>query len=471
MKKRNKIVITGKPKFAENKEHRRPVVPAQNSPAPEENIPPPPSAPDNSSKTPSGFSGNKKIALAGSLLLLLVGAAIFYFSSNNDPAAQAENTTKTTETVEKPAYSYTIPPDYPTAVTVMTENVPFRNYLIAVGIPRQDAENIGKQADKRKLSTLSIGDRIISAFASEAEDIPEMLIVEPKSDPTKYYFVQMTDPLKVIQKSRATEIKTKTAVGIIDSSLWLTILDNNIHYQLIDHLESALAWSVDFYHLSPGDYFKVLYREKFIDGKSYGIEGLDAVYFNYAKEEVYAFKYNEGGKVAFYDEHGQEVKKAFLKSPLKYGRMSSPYSLDRKHPVTGENKPHFGTDYAAPTGTPILAVADGIVTKREFKANNGNYVKIRHDKKYESQYLHMSEFVPAVVTGSRVRQGEVIGYVGATGLATGPHVCFRFWRNGQQVDHRAEKGASQQQLSYNSLKDYSLYRDSMMNVLKNISWR
>ena len=159
--------------------------------------------------------------------------------------------------------------------------------------------------------------------------------------------------------------------------------------------------------------------------------------FNNLGENIYAIPFKQNSKVDFYDEKGNGLRKAFLQAPLKFSRISSGFSGKRFHPVQKRCKAHLGTDYAAPTGTPILAVGDGVVTESQYKSANGNYVKIKHNSTYTTQYLHMSK--RAVKAGERVRQGQVIGYVGSTGLATGPHVCFRFWKNGQQVDHRKEK--------------------------------
>ncbi|MGK0363737.1 MAG: murein DD-endopeptidase MepM/ murein hydrolase activator NlpD [Saprospiraceae bacterium] len=416
------------------------------------------------------FKNKNWIYIVGAMIILLVlGVIIYSFLRTGEDSEVIEKVINEEKRGAPPLRS--IPTNYHTEINIITQEISLSKLLNDMRIPGADAKKISKIGGKRSISELSIGDKIVSGFATEKDAIPEMIIIEPKSNPAVYYYLQLTAPLDIAKKGRAVEIVTKNAIGIIDSSLWLTILDNNIHYQLIDHLEAALAWSVDFYHLKAGDYFKVIYDEKFIDGKSQGIAALQAVYFRHAGEDIYAFNYEAAGKPRYYDQDGQEMKKAYLKSPLKYGRMSSPYSLDRKHPVTGVNKPHFGTDYAAPTGTPILSVADGTVIKREFKSNNGNYVKIRHSGPYESQYLHMSEFVPSVNLGTRVRQGQVIGYVGATGLATGPHVCFRFWKNGKQVDHRSERLPGQQQIARNELSAYTDYRTEMLDKLKNISWR
>jgi murein DD-endopeptidase MepM/ murein hydrolase activator NlpD len=179
-----------------------------------------------------------------------------------------------------------------------------------------------------------------------------------------------------------------------------------------------------------------------VEGRSVGVKCLKAAYFKQKGEEtpIYAIFYDDKkGEKGWYSKDGAAMKDGFLKSPLKYSNISSHYNLKRLHPILGYVRPHFGTDYAAPYGTPIMSVAAGVVEEARYGGGNGNYVKIRHTKPYESQYLHMSRFAKGIKPGTSVKQGEVIGYVGATGLATGPHVCFRFWKHGTQVNHLKEK--------------------------------
>ena len=216
--------------------------------------------------------------------------------------------------------------------------------------------------------------------------------------------------------------KIRESAGVIKTNLWEAVLDNDMHYSLIEHMEQALKWAVDFYHIQPGDRFKVVYEEKLADGRFVEIEDLHAIYFQTQTKEYYAFLAKSNKEPGFFDEYGRTMKRSFLKSPVKYGRISSHYNPTRIHPVLGTKRPHLGTDYAAPLGAPIFAVADGTVTAAAFTKNNGNYIKIKHDATYQTQYLHLSSFAKDIRSGRRIQQGQVIGYVGQTGLATGPHV-------------------------------------------------
>jgi len=232
----------------------------------------------------------------------------------------------------------------------------------------------------------------------------------------------------------------RTASGIISSSLWNTLTANNLSPELAIRLSEVLAWEVDFYRIQKGDRFKVVYEESFVGDKSAGIPRIDAVYFVHQGREILGFHFEADTISGFFNPQGENLRKVFLKAPLEFGgRISSRFSHSRMHPILNHRRPHYGTDYAAPHGTPILAVGDGVVTEAAYNSGNGNYVRIRHNSVYDTQYLHMSRFGAGIRPGTRVTQGQVIGYVGATGLATGPHVCFRFWKNGQQVDHLREE--------------------------------
>lgn len=260
-----------------------------------------------------------------------------------------------------------------------------------------------------------------------------------ENSPIEYVVFDFRDSLKVFKGEKEVEIKTKEASGVITSSLFNTLKDNNLSPAIAMEMSEIYAWTIDFYRIQKGDYFKIIYDEHYVEDKFIGIGTIHASLFSHMGNDFFAFLYDKGEHPDYFDEKGESLRKAFLQSPVKFGRISSGYSKNRFHPVQKRNKPHLGTDYAAPTGTPILSTGDGVVTKAQFAKYNGNYVKIRHNSTYSTQYLHMSKIKPGIKPGAKVRQGDVIGYVGSTGLATGPHVCYRFWKNGEQVNHRREK--------------------------------
>lgn len=255
------------------------------------------------------------------------------------------------------------------------------------------------------------------------------------------YVVYDLKNLEASVKRRKITTVRKESAGIIESTLWNAMVDNGLSIGLIDRMEGIFQWSLDFHHIQAGDRFKVIYDEELIDGKPVGIGKIHGGYFKNYDNEYYGI-YHENGKFkGYYDENAAPMKSPFLKAPIKFSqfRISSSYNLRRFHPVLKRTRPHYGTDYAAAYGTPIVAVANGVVTHAAYGKGNGRYVKIKHDKVYQTQYLHMQKFGKGIRSGVHVKQGQVIGYVGSTGLATGPHVCFRFWKNGKQVNHRRLK--------------------------------
>lgn len=252
----------------------------------------------------------------------------------------------------------------------------------------------------------------------------------------EYYVFDLKNELQVEHVKRPIEKRIQTAGGSIQSSLWQTMVDNDLSFELASKMEDALQWSIDFHHLQKGDEFKVVYEQNYIEGQEVGAGRVHAAYYRNYDNNYYAIWYDGSEEhEGYYDQEGRPMNKGFLKAPVKYSRISSGFNPNRFHPILKRRRPHLGTDYAAPYGTPIFAVGDGVVSKAAYTRGNGNYVKIRHDKTYETQYLHMQKFAPGVTPGVHVKQGQIIGYVGSTGLATGPHVCFRFWKNGKQVNH------------------------------------
>jgi murein DD-endopeptidase MepM/ murein hydrolase activator NlpD len=244
----------------------------------------------------------------------------------------------------------------------------------------------------------------------------------------------LRDSVKVVTGKRQVTARLETASGIIDGSLYETFKKSGIDPALAMKMADLYAYTVDFYSIHDGDYFKILYEQRYIKDEPVETGAIQSAVFSHNGEKFYAFFYRSDTTEVgdYYDEKGKSLRKSFLKAPLKFSHITSGYSLRRFHPVQKRWKTHLGTDYAAPEGTPIISTGDGVVVESEFSNNNGNYVKVKHDDTYTTQYLHMTK--QAVRAGQSIRQGQVIGYVGSTGLATGPHVCYRFWKNGKQVN-------------------------------------
>ena len=255
-------------------------------------------------------------------------------------------------------------------------------------------------------------------------------------DRLNYYIIDFRDSIVAHKKTKPLTFKTRTIAGALNGSLSETLANEKVDAALASRIAKVYAWSIDFFKLQKGDKFAITFTERFISDTIYdGVDSLKASYFEYKGKNIYAFPFEHdlnSGKLEYYDEEGKALKNFFLKAPLKFVNITSHYAKNRFHPVQHLWKAHKGTDYAAPTGTPIMTTASGIVEQAGYTTGNGNFVKVKHDKMYSTQYLHMSKILAK--RGQRVTQGQVIGKVGSTGLATGPHVCYRFWKNGVQVD-------------------------------------
>ncbi|MCV9927758.1 peptidoglycan DD-metalloendopeptidase family protein [Flavobacterium sp. LS1R49] len=263
----------------------------------------------------------------------------------------------------------------------------------------------------------------------------QVFIYQP--DALTYYVVDLRDSIaKAYKKVKPVILKRKIIGGVLKSSLSETLGNESVETALASRITKIFAWSIDFFKLKKGDRYGLIFKERFINDSIYdGVEDLEAAFFEYKGKIVYAFPFEQdttSGKIEYYDDEGKTLKNFFLKTPIKFSRITSRFTSNRFHPVQHTWKAHKGTDYAAPTGTPISTTAAGIVENTGYTAGNGNFVKVKHNGTYSTQYLHMSRIL--VKRGQHVAQGQTIGLVGSTGLATGPHVCYRFWKNGVQVD-------------------------------------
>ena len=253
-------------------------------------------------------------------------------------------------------------------------------------------------------------------------------------DKINHYILDFREEPVVRKIERPSKLELKYASGSIKTSLWDAMFDYQLDPVIASELSEIYAWSIDFFGLQVGDRFKIIYEEEYIDTISNGIHNIVAAYFEHAGAEFYAIPLIQDGKESYYDLEGNSLRKAFLKAPLRYSRISSRYSHSRMHPILRIRRPHHGVDYAAPTGTPVHAIGDGRIIMKEYQSASGRIVKIRHNSVYTTAYMHLSAYGNGINVGSYVKQGDIIGYVGSSGLSTGPHLDFRFYKNGYAVD-------------------------------------
>ena len=364
---------------------------------------------------------------------------------------------------------------------VMLFNLPVDSFTIVPGQVRS-GQNLSDILMKQGISMTEID--AISKKSILTFDVRKMKINNPfyffmsKKQPSKVeYFIyeinpvdyvvyDLSDSLRIYKEKKPIVTQIKTDSGVITSSLWNTMKAQALNPVLAMDLSDIYAWSIDFFGIQKGDKFRVIYEENFVSGKSIGIGRIFAAQFVHANEDFYAFRFTQNNEESYFDDKGKSLKKAFLKSPLKFSRISSQFSNSRFHPVLKIYRPHHGVDYAAPTGTPVMSIGDGTVVAKAYQATGGgNYLKIKHNSVYTTSYMHLSKYGDGISSGVRVRQGQVIGYVGATGLASGPHLDFRVFLNGTPVNPLTIKAPPTEPVSQKNMSDYTVHRDSMMTKL------
>ncbi|CDF81014.1 peptidase, M23 family [Formosa agariphila KMM 3901] len=297
-----------------------------------------------------------------------------------------------------------------------------------------------KTKDSFDIRKIQIGKPYTLLCAKDSLETLKTFIYQPNKE--EYVVVNFQDSIHAFTSRKPIKYVEKEYSGVINSNISQTLADDGLSLILAYKMSDIYAWTIDFTRLQKGDRFKVIYTDKYIDDTIYaGIDKIKAAYFQHNSEPFYAFEFETDpvlGTTDFYNEQAKTLRRAFLKAPVEYKRISSRYNLNRRIALYGNRvRPHKGTDFAANIGTPIVATANGTVTKSSYTGGNGNYVKIRHNKVYETQYLHMQK--RKVNVGDYVKQGDVIGWVGMTGNTSGPHVCYRFWKNGKQVDPFKQK--------------------------------
>lgn len=311
----------------------------------------------------------------------------------------------------------------------------FGNILVKNGLNHAKVfEVVEKVRDTFNPRRIVVGKPYVILKAKDSAQTPTAFIYE--NDRINYTVVKLDDSITAYKSKKPVSIKRRAVSGVISSSLSDAIESEGLNYLITHELNNIYQWSIDFFRLQKGDRFKLVFNERYINDSIYaGIENIEASVFVHGEKPYYAFNFevdSVAGEMNYYDEEARPLQSFFLKAPLNFSRISSRFSPRRFHPVQKRWKAHKGTDYAAPHGTPIWSTANGVVVASSYTSGNGNYVKIKHNGTYTTQYLHMSK--RNVKVGQRVKQGDIIGYVGSTGLATGPHVCYRFWVNGVQVD-------------------------------------
>lgn len=304
------------------------------------------------------------------------------------------------------------------------------------------------------------------SLASSPEPGARLFVYE--KDPLSYVVISLgPDSIFARNGRKSVERRLQFASGTIQTSLWESMLADEVDPMLAIELSEIFAWSIDFFGIQQGDRYKVIYEESYVDSVSIGIGKITGAWIHHNQTDFWAIPFIQDGTRSFFDEQGNSLRKAFLKAPLRFSRISSGFSHSRMHPVLKIRRPHHGVDYAAASGTPVQTVGDGVVTRKGYQANGGgNYITIKHNSVYSTTYMHLRGYAKGMQTGVYVKQGDVIGYVGSTGLATGPHLDFRFYKNGSAVNPLSVEAPPVEPIHEENLRDYAMVRAWTMAMLK-----
>jgi murein DD-endopeptidase MepM/ murein hydrolase activator NlpD len=423
-------------------------------------------------RIPEKFQRLKKILIWVFTFIVLLQVAYYIFDQYETRRIMKELAKQ--KEVEKPA-------------PVLLFNLPVDSFTVVPGQVRS-GQNLSDILNKQGISMAKVDE--IAKKSVLTFDVRKMKVNNNfyffmnKKQPSKVeYFIYeinavdyvvytLSDSLRIYKEKKPIITMVKTASGVINSSLWRTFEQQALNTDLAIVLANEIyAWTIDFYGIKKGDKFRLVYEENFVFGKSIGIGRIFAAQFVHANEDFYAFRFTQNNEDSYFDDKGKSLKKAFLKAPLKFNRISSQFSNARFHPVLKIYRPHHGVDYAAPTGTPVYTIGEGTIIAKGYQASGGgNFVKVKHNSVYTTSYMHLSKFEPGIAPGVRVKQGQVIGYVGSTGLSSGPHLDFRVFMNGSPVNPLSIKSPPTEPVFEKNMKEYMALRDSMivkLNEIKN----
>ncbi len=351
----------------------------------------------------------------------------------------------------------------------------FTSWMTRLGLGSGDAYRLSTAVDTVfDVRKLRVGNAWQAYYSYGADSVKTLRYVVYERDSETDVVFQCREPLCAAISEKPVETLTRYAEVTIDHSLWEDMVHEHLTPLLILKLSDIYAWTIDFFALQRGDSFKVCYDERVCDGKTVAVDTVRFASFTHGDNtfRIIMFDQGDGGNI-YWNERGESVRKAFLKAPLNYSRISSGYSTARRHPVTRKVQPHTGVDYAAPVGTPVVAIGDGKVLSAKNEGAGGNVIRIRHNSVYTTAYLHLSKYAKGIRAGAMVHQGQVIGYVGATGRVTGPHLDYRVWKNGSPINPLTMESPPTEPVK-SSLMDTFLHRadslalvaDSLENAMK-----
>lgn len=409
----------------------------------------------------------KKQIIFSSLLGIVLLVVIFMPKHREVESLDEVDVTDSTE-VQEIVYKYGIPMDhYDVDFGVVKRNQNLSSILDKHGVGRKKVYDL-TQASRKVFDVRDIqSERAYAVFASR-DSIPEVNYFVYERDPKSYVVFDFAKD-SVYLGYNPVEWKKKSVKGQVESSLWNAISACGDDPFLAVELSKIFGWSIDFFGLQKEDEFRVLYEQECVDGRNLTNFNITGAVFKHADSLYYAIPFFQDSVLLFYNEHGKSLEGAFLKAPLDFFRISSRFSNSRFHPVLKKYRAHHGVDYAAPVGTPVYAIGSGVVIAKAYQANGGgNYVKIKHNGTYTTTYMHLSRFAPGIKVGKAVAQKEVIGYVGSTGIATGPHLDFRVFENNKPINPLTIKSQPKKPVDPKNMQRFTVIRDTIISHLSRL---
>jgi murein DD-endopeptidase MepM/ murein hydrolase activator NlpD len=405
------------------------------------------------------------------IIIFLVSVLISCRPSGTDNSSISQTLADSAATNEaKPRdFLYGIPSDsFDLVAGQIKRNGFLSEIFLKHGITMQEIDQVTKNSkgvfDVRKIRS---GNKYI--LFCDRDSLARARYFVYEHDPTTCYIFSFNDSLNITPFRKVIKSEIRYSSGSIETSLWDAMVNSGLNKSLVFDLSNIFAWTVDFFGLQKGDNFKVIYEEFFIDGNSLGTGRIYGAQFNRAGSSITAIPFIQDGKESFFDNEGNSLRKAFLKAPLQFSRISSHFSSARMHPILRIVRPHYGVDYAAPVGTPVHSVGDGRITAMTNEGASGRMVRIQHNSVYATAYLHLSRFGDGISPGAIVKQDQIIGYVGSTGLSTGPHLDFRFYMNGSPVDPLKVDAPPVEPVAEENLARFEKNKVVVVNLLETIN--
>jgi murein DD-endopeptidase MepM/ murein hydrolase activator NlpD len=409
-----------------------------------------------------------RIKAAVPVLSLLFSVSCTYFDSEKSAPVSQVSDSISQQPFKAPTLLFGIPADSFNLVTgYIRPNGFLSNILMEHGITMQEIDQLVRSSSSVfDVRTIRAGKHYTLFCDTDSAARARYLVYE--HDPVTCYVFSFNDSLNITPFRKEISRFIKYASGTIETSLWESMIDGGMHPMLVAELSKIFAWTVDFFGLQKGDSFKVIYEELYIGEESLGPGKIYGAEFTWSGKTIQAIPFMQDGRETFFDAEGNSLRRAFLKSPLEFARITSRFSASRLHPILRIRRPHHGVDYAAPVGTPVFSVGDGKVVSAATENGSGKMVRIVHNSVYSTAYLHLSRFGPGITPGAFVKQGDVVGFVGSSGLSTGPHLDFRFYMNGSAVDPLKVEAPSVEPVSEENKPVFEKSRTVVTSLLETI---